>query len=150
MTKGASGDSPDQGSQRFASERLRGETLGPAGSAIVVAEWGDAGGGSDPPLYIAPLHVHFDDDEAWYVLEGELCVRLGDDVVHVPAGGAVLAPRGTPHTYWNPSPDPLRYLLVMTPRVQRLIEAIHAMTERGEEALAGVFAAHRSEYLGWP
>jgi mannose-6-phosphate isomerase-like protein (cupin superfamily) len=146
-------DSPDvkgsAGSGPLVSERLAGGLLGPGGAAIVLAEWGDLGGGSDPPLYIAPLHVHFDDDEAWYVLEGTLAVRLGDEVLTVGAGGAVLAPRGTPHTYWNPSPEPLRYLLVMTPRVQRLVDAIHGLGERSEDALATVFAAHRSEYLGW-
>jgi mannose-6-phosphate isomerase-like protein (cupin superfamily) len=135
---------------RLFLERLAGGVLGPSGSAIVLVEWGDQGGGSDPPMYIAPLHVHFDDDEAWYVLEGTLCVRLGDEVVTVAPGGAALAPRGTPHTYWNPSPEPLRYLLVMTPRVQRLIDAIHSLTERDDDALATVFSAHRSEYLGWP
>jgi len=116
-------------------------------ASIVVVEWTDPGGGTDPPTYIAPLHIHHEDDEAWYVLDGALCVRVGDDVVDVPAGGAVLVPRGTPHTYWNPRPSPTRYLLVMTPRIQRLIAALHA---GGGADAAAVFAAHRSEYLGWP
>jgi mannose-6-phosphate isomerase-like protein (cupin superfamily) len=148
MTDDAPGG--DVHDSRLFLERLAGGVLGPSGSAIVLVEWGDPGGGSDPPMYVAPLHVHFDDDEAWYVLDGTLCVRLGDEVVTVSPGGAVLAPRGTPHTYWNPSPEPLRYLLVMTPRVQRLVDAIHSLTERDDDALAAVFSAHRSEYLGWP
>lgn len=130
--------------------RLAGEVLEAAGASIVVAEWNDPGGGRVPPMYIAPLHVHHHDDEAWYVLDGTLAVRLGDEDVEVTAGGVVVAPHGTRHTYWNPRPEPCRYLLVMTPQIKRLIDAIHAMQERSPEAMAAVFAAHESEYLGWP
>ena len=38
--------------------------------ALVLAEWRDPGGVTDPPRYIAPLHIHHGDDEAWYVLAG--------------------------------------------------------------------------------
>ena len=98
----------------------------------MLAEWRDPGGATDPPRYIAPLHIHHRDDEAWYVLAGALRFRLGDETVEAPAGGAVLAPRGTVHTYWNPRPEPARYLLVMTARIRALIDAIHA--RRGPRA----------------
>jgi len=52
---------------------------------------------------IAPLHVHHQDDEAWYVLEGQLCVRRRQEVVEARAGSAVFVPRGTARTYWNPA-----------------------------------------------
>ena len=78
------------------------------------------------PHWIAPLHVHRADDEAWYVLEGELGFRLGDEEVVAAAGSAVMARRGTPHTFWNAGEVEARYLLVMTPRIARLIESIHA------------------------
>ena len=131
-------------------QRLAGSVLEAPGVSFVIAEWADQGGGQQPPMYIAPLHVHRDDDEAWYVLEGALKFRLDDDDVEVGAGGVVVAPRGTPHTYWNPRPEPCRYLLIMTPQIKRLIDAIHAMEERSAEAMAAVFEAHGSEYLGWP
>jgi mannose-6-phosphate isomerase-like protein (cupin superfamily) len=135
---------------RLFATKLAGGLIGSDDTSIAVAEWTDPGGGGEPPLYIAPLHVHHDDDEAWYVLEGALRVRLGAEDVEVPAGGAVIAPRGTPHTYWNPGPEPARYLLVMTPRIVRLIDALHGLAERTPEAVAATFAEHRSEYLGWP
>jgi mannose-6-phosphate isomerase-like protein (cupin superfamily) len=119
-------------------------------ASLVVVEWRDPGGGGDPPMYIAPLHIHRDDDEAWYVVEGSLMVRLGQHDVEVPAGGAVLVPRGTPHTYWNPTPTPTRYVLVMTPRIKGLIDAIHGLTERSQDTLETTFREHSSEYLGWP
>ena len=82
------------------------------------------------------------------MLDGALGVRAGDEEVHVAAGGAALVPRGTPHTYWNALATPTRYLLVMTPRIKRLIDALHA--PGGTEELEDIFAAHRSELLGRP
>src|SRR5919198_2857992 len=123
---------------------LAGALLAPRGADLVLAEWRDPGGGTDPPRYIAPLHTHNGDDEAWYVLEGALRFRLGDEAVEATAGGAVLAPRGTPHTYWNPRPEPARYLLVMTATIRALIDAIHALEDRSPAAMAAVFRAHDS------
>lgn len=74
-----------------------------------------------------------------------LCVRVGATVVEVRAGSSVLVPRGTVHTYWNPGPGPVRYLLVMTPNIYSLIQDIHAMTERSPAALKAVFEKHDSE-----
>jgi mannose-6-phosphate isomerase-like protein (cupin superfamily) len=116
--------------------------------SFVVAEWRDPGKPPDgAPRLIAPLHVHYHDDEAWYVLEGVLCVQAGDRVIEAGAGGSVLVPRGTPHTYWNPGPGPLRYLLIMTRNIYQLIEEIHALAERTPETLQTVFRKHDSELL---
>jgi hypothetical protein len=55
---------------------LAGNVVGSVGANFVVAEWkDDAGGPPWPPRWIASLHLHRNDDEAWYVLEGALCVR---------------------------------------------------------------------------
>ena len=123
---------------------LSGKVLGSVGDSFVVAEWRDGGGSADPPRLIAPLHVHRSDDEAWYVLEGVLRVQRGDEVVEVRAGSGVLVPRGTPHTYWNPNPEPTRYLLVMTPNIFQLIKGIHALKERSPAAIRALFEAHDS------
>jgi mannose-6-phosphate isomerase-like protein (cupin superfamily) len=116
----------------------------------VIAEWQDPGGFSAQARFIAPLHLHRNDDEAWYVLEGVLRVRLSneDEDVELHAGSGVLVPRGTPHTYWNPGPDRVRYLLIMTSRIYQLIQDIHAMKERTPETLRAVFEKHESELLG--
>ncbi len=127
--------------------RLAGGLIAAPGADLVVAEWADPGGGLDPPRFIAPLHVHHADDEAWYVLEGTLRVRLGDRDFDVPAGGAVLAARGTPHTYWNPRPEPARYVLAMTARIRALIAALHGTRD---EPIEATFRAYESEFLGWP
>jgi uncharacterized cupin superfamily protein len=126
---------------------LAGNTLGSIGQDFIIAEWKDAGGPPGPPRWIAPLHLHRNDDEIWYVLEGVLHVRVGVEVFEANAGSAVMAPRGTPHTYWNPAPGLTRYLLIMTSNIYSLIRDIHAMTERSPAALRAVFEKHDSELV---
>jgi len=126
---------------------LAGNTLGSCTNSFVVAEWRDAGGPAGERRLIAPPHVHHNDDEAWYVLEGALCVQMGENVVEARAGSGVLVPRGTPHTYWNPGSGPTRYLLVMTANIYQLIQDIHAMKERTPTALEAVFQKHDSELV---
>jgi len=121
--------------------------MGSVDNAFVIAEWRDAGGPPGPPRLIAPPHVHFHDDEAWYVLEGTLRVQVGKHEAEASAGSGVFVPRGTPHTYWNPAPGPTRYLLVMTANIYHLIQEIHGMQERTPSALRAVFKKHDSELL---
>jgi mannose-6-phosphate isomerase-like protein (cupin superfamily) len=126
---------------------LSGNVIGPPNGSFVVAEWRDPGGPPEPPRLIAPPHVHHHDDEAWYVLEGTLKVRVGKDEVEAHAGAGVFVPRGTPHTYWNAAPTPVRYLLIMTANIFQLIQEIHAMKERTPAALAALFQKHDSQLL---
>ena len=126
---------------------LAGNVLGSTESSFVTAEWRDPGAPPGPPRLIAPPHLHFHDDEAWYVLEGRLIVRVGDDDVEAPSGSAVFVPRGTPHTYWNPDPTPVRYLLIMTANIYGLVQEIHQMKDRSAPALQELFRKHDSELL---
>lgn len=126
---------------------LAGNLLGLPDGDFVIAEWQDPGGPPGPPRYIAPLHIHHQDDEAWYVLEGTLCVLSGDTVVEAHAGSGVFVPKGTKHTYWNPTQQRTRYLLIMTRRIEQLIKEIHAMTERTPEKMKALFTRFGSELL---
>jgi mannose-6-phosphate isomerase-like protein (cupin superfamily) len=111
---------------------------------FVIAEWRDDGETSaERP--IAPLHVHFSDDEAWYVIEGRLGFVRGDERVEAAAGSAVLVPRGTPHSYWNAAAGPTRYVIVMTPRIAALVDAVHRPESRGR--FHELFREHDSELL---
>jgi hypothetical protein len=124
---------------------LRGRTLDLGKDAdFVLAEWTDDG--SHPGERIAPPHTHLEDDEAWYVLEGRLAFRIGDDELEAPAGTAVYGLHGLPHTYWNPDSKPARYLLIMRPRTMRLIDALHD-GPRDRAALAALFRAHAMELV---
>src|SRR5919201_1862653 len=62
-----------------------------------------------------PLHVHADEDEAWYVLEGELRFRLEAKTASAPTGSFVFVPRGTPHCFQNAGGQPARILVLFTP-----------------------------------
>ena len=126
---------------------LSGQVIGTTNDAFVIAEWRDAGSPAGPPRLIAPRHVHYSDDEAWYVLEGVLRVQVGTDEVEARAGSAVFVPRGKAHTYSNPGPGPVRYLLMMTSNIYRLIQEIHKMPDRNPAALRAVFQKYDSELV---
>jgi mannose-6-phosphate isomerase-like protein (cupin superfamily) len=127
---------------------LAGNVLGSGTGDFVIAEWQDAGAPPGPPRWVAPLHLHRNDDEAWYVLEGTLRVKMGDEEVELRAGAGVLVPRGTPHTYWNPGSERVRYLLVMTSGIYGLIQEIHATKERTPAIMRALFEKFDSQLIG--
>ena len=63
--------------------------------------------GSSPPL-----HVHDKLDDTWYILNGQMVVRCGDDELVVGAGHWVSMPRGVPHTFRVVGDCEARILLV--------------------------------------
>jgi mannose-6-phosphate isomerase-like protein (cupin superfamily) len=67
------------------------------------------------PGYHTNLHRHNHTDEAFYVLEGVLTVRINDKISEYPVGSYVLIPRGTHHAQGNRGKVPVRILLTMTP-----------------------------------
>jgi mannose-6-phosphate isomerase-like protein (cupin superfamily) len=129
------------------AEPLAGRVLGDADTSFVIAEWTEEGAPPGPPRLVAPPHIHHRDDEVWYVLEGTLRFRLGDNEVEASAGSAVLGPRGVPHTFWNPSKEPARYMLVMTPNTFRLIEEIHASSDRDPATIRALYRRYDCEIV---
>jgi mannose-6-phosphate isomerase-like protein (cupin superfamily) len=113
---------------------------GLAGAGFEIREWshGLMGG--------PPLHVHHSDDEAWHVLEGSLRFRFTDRNVEADAGTTVLVPAGVAHTYGNPGPADVRYLIITTPRVFALIEALHA-EGLDNDSLVEIYGKYDSEIL---
>jgi quercetin dioxygenase-like cupin family protein len=63
----------------------------------------------------SPWHVHREEDEWFYVLDGELTVWVGGQVIRAPAGSFVFGPQGTPHTFTVSSPGGASFLLVTEP-----------------------------------
>jgi quercetin dioxygenase-like cupin family protein len=61
-----------------------------------------------------PLHKH-DFQEAFYVLEGELTIQVGDELHVARQGELAIAPRGVPHTLANQADAPARFLIICTP-----------------------------------
>ena len=108
-----------------------------------------------------PLHVHTDEDETFYVLEGEVTLHIaGQDPVVLDAGEVAFAPRGVPHVYVVTSETPARWLGTSTGHeFASFVEALS--TPAAESTLptdveidpahvAAVAARHGIELLGPP
>lgn len=118
-----------------------------------------------PPGDMPPLHLHRKDDEAWYVLEGEMSFFVRDEQpVRVKAGGLAFGPKGVPHTYRVESGEQARWLAICTPGdFERLVVAASRPAERAElppvadrpseaevVAITQLAAKHRVKLLGPP
>jgi mannose-6-phosphate isomerase-like protein (cupin superfamily) len=99
-----------------------------------------------PPRGI-PLHTHRTEDEAWYVLDGRLRFRFGNEEFDAPVGAGVLLPKGISHTFWNPGPDPVRYLMIVRPKTAALLEAIHGPGPSDPRGLRAVYDAFEVDLL---
>jgi quercetin dioxygenase-like cupin family protein len=62
----------------------------------------------------SPLHVHHNEDEWFYVTEGEITFWVGGTLFEASAGSFVYGPRELPHTFTVTSPQ-ARFLLVVEP-----------------------------------
>jgi quercetin dioxygenase-like cupin family protein len=54
---------------------------------------------TEPPGAEAPLHVHRRDDEAFWVLQGDVTFEVGETTIEASAGDYVFGPRGIPHRF---------------------------------------------------
>jgi mannose-6-phosphate isomerase-like protein (cupin superfamily) len=69
-----------------------------------------------------PLHVHSREDEAFYVLDGEIRFRQGEDEFVAGSGTWVWGPRGVPHAFKVES-ESARALVLVTPGgLERMFE----------------------------
>lgn len=68
-----------------------------------------------PPGGEAPRHTHEREDEAFWVLEGELEILVGEDRFLAGPGAFAHLPRGVPHAYRNAGDSDARFLTLMVP-----------------------------------
>jgi mannose-6-phosphate isomerase-like protein (cupin superfamily) len=45
------------------------------------------------------LHLHYEQDEFWYILEGEFAFKIGEDTFTAKQGDTVFGPRNIPHAF---------------------------------------------------
>ena len=90
-----------------------------------------------------PLHIHSNEDEWFYLLDGEMTFHVGDNTYGAGAGGFVLFPRGIAHTFTVESPS-AHFIVINTPGgFEQMFklgpktpeEAIQAMTAYGMEII---------------
>jgi mannose-6-phosphate isomerase-like protein (cupin superfamily) len=69
----------------------------------------------EPGTLGAPLHLHHNEDEYSYVLEGEVTVLVGERVIQATPGTLIAKPRGIFHTFLNAGSVPARVLEIIAP-----------------------------------
>jgi uncharacterized cupin superfamily protein len=83
-----------------------------------------------------PPHIHPDQDEFIYLLEGVLDLRLGEGSAQARPGDLVRMPCGIAHAYFNNQPVAARALFLVSPAGQpwQLFDQLHELTDV-EEAI---------------
>jgi quercetin dioxygenase-like cupin family protein len=119
-----------------------GSAYGFHGSAVVIKASGEHTLGqlgvmesAYPPGLSVHEHVHADEDEMFYLLEGELEVSCGEAHWTVTPGCFVFVPRDSPHGFTVTSTEPARALVITGP--SRLDRQIAARAEPVPPGLAG-------------
>ncbi len=140
-------------------------TGGPAlGTTVVKATASDTAGAYAAREHLVPagqgmahLHAHHAMEEAFVVLEGELAFQLEGRQVTLGAGGFVLVPRGTRHTFGNPSARPARCLVLFSPPgFERFFEELAALRATSPDGrvdavtLVELAKRYQTEYFDLP
>jgi mannose-6-phosphate isomerase-like protein (cupin superfamily) len=94
-----------------------------------------------------PQHRHARHDEGFYVVSGTARFTIGTDVYDAPAGTLAMIPPGAPHTFANPTGEPLVLLNTFTPDLY--VQYFRDLGELAEpltpEATAQVMARYATE-----
>jgi uncharacterized cupin superfamily protein len=113
--------------------------VGSAGTGVTVkASATETGGlctiweGRVPPGTVgAGSHYHRERDELFYVLEGELMLRIGDETHLARAGTFAFVPRGTVHGFHNAGGDSATLLVVHHPAgFEQFLEEMQQLAAR--------------------
>ena len=114
----------------------------------------------DPRGSGPPLHLHHNEDETFYVLEGEVTVQVGDERIDLNAGDFLFGPRGIAHAYIVRS-ERARMLVTASPGgVEELFVSLGVPVTGSEpptdavmppmDKLVRLFADYDCEILGPP
>ena len=91
------------------------------GLCVVLATSESTGGAysllhsTNPPGHETPYHLHHDEDEAFYVLEGEFTFFSEGNKTVLGPGGYIFLPRGIPHGIRCSSSAPSTKLIMAMP-----------------------------------
>src|SRR5262245_21182094 len=107
-----------------------------------------------------PLHVHHNEDETFYVLEGRVTMFDGDERIDLEAGDYCFVARGVTHAYLVRS-ERARMLVTISPSGTEQLFVSLGVPVTGSEPptetvmpampeLVRLFAAHGTEILGPP
>ncbi len=98
------------------------------------------------------LHYHDDQDEWWYVLEGEFLIKVGDKTYETKAGDSVFGPRRVPHTFAKTNEGNARLLMIFQPagKMEALFQANSEgkLAKMSEQERIDFRKAHGIEQVG--
>lgn len=126
---------------------------GSTGGALGAWEWHGTAAGNPP------LHAHANEDEAFYLLEGEVAFLVGDDSFRASPGDFVFAPRGLPHRFSVRSHQARMIVLAVPGGFERFFAEVGRPAERrglppaeepDPEEIARAAAPYGVEILGPP
>jgi mannose-6-phosphate isomerase-like protein (cupin superfamily) len=105
-----------------------------------------------PPETLVPPHIHPDQDEYLYILEGQLDFFLDGAETQGSPGDLVRLPMGKPHGIFNKSGRTAKTLFWVSPtrRLYDLFWAIHNMKEQTPDAVVALAAEHNIHFLPPP
>jgi quercetin dioxygenase-like cupin family protein len=105
----------------FAHEPGEGEALWWLGMLATIKATGEQTGGRyslvevlAPDGYGSVLHVHHQEDEGFYILEGELTFYVGEETIKARHGSYLFGSRDVPHAFTVDS-GPAKLLFVFSP-----------------------------------
>jgi quercetin dioxygenase-like cupin family protein len=111
---------------------------------------------ASPGGAVPPLHVRHREDEAFYVIEGDYSVFVGDDVIDASPGAWVWGPRNVPHGYQIHSERGRHLSLTMPGGFEAFFDEVSAFATPSADPrnemgrMAAVAARYGVEFLGPP
>lgn len=99
-----------------------------------------------------PYHVHPNQDEIFYVLEGSYRFKVGNEVHDLSAGESIFLPRAIPHA-WTQVAEKGKMLVVLQPagKLENFFVTMAALSsEPDQETIKKIFAENEMEVVGPP
>ena len=105
-----------------------------------------------PAGTFVPPHIHPEQDEFIYMLEGRLDLILDGDEDYAEPGDLIRLPRGIPHGLFSNGPRPVKCLFWVTParRLYDLFWQLNNMGEADPAEIVAMSAKHEVDFLPPP
>jgi len=97
-----------------------------------------------------PLHLHLEQEEWFYVMEGQVRFQIGEKQLQLKTGDSVLAPRMVPHAFTAVGATPAKMLIGFTPAGRMEQFFIDAAKQKGALQDAAFFAKYNMKIVGPP
>ena len=99
-----------------------------------------------------PLHIHFFQDETFYVLEGEYYFQVGEDKYYLNVGESIFLPRQVPHA-WTQVSEKGKMTVILQPagKLEEFFVTMAALeNEPTNKEIAQIFADNEMQVVGLP